>query len=163
MNTTSNSTTSKPGTFYLAKAIRTLYFGNWGIVKEGDQMFVAKWQDKYVVAKNDVNFYVLTAEEAALQVKTVRINGKLKAASNYISPRITGEEKAFTWNVEAGHTCPDGCCGDDCPTFTQVCKTEQEAMDLAKGLESGNFSGECAFVRVMGPGFSRHNWNRPST
>jgi hypothetical protein len=147
--------------FFTVTAIKRFPLAGWTTVQEGQTLSVAKWNELFVLATPRGSFAILTAEQCQERVKTVRdSNGKPVPAQG--TPAITGKEVQFTWRVEAGHTCPDGCCGEDAPRFEKTCGSKEEAIELAKKLENGDFKGALAFVRVMGPAFYQKHWNRPA-
>jgi hypothetical protein len=154
--------TTKTGLkFFSATATKRFALTGWEMIQQGQTVHVAKWNDLFVVATSEKNFAVCTAETASGLVKTLRDQNN-KPLPSRRAPRITGTETQFTWRVEAGHTCPDGCCGDESPTFEKVCGGKDEALALASKLEKGDYKNPTAFVRVMGPAFYQKHWNRPA-
>jgi len=153
MNTTKTSLK-----FFSATATKRFALTGWEMIQQGQTVHVAKWNDLFVVATSEKNFAVCTAETASGLVKTLRDQNN-KPVPSRRAPRITGTETQFTWRVEAGHTCPDGCCGEDAPQFEKVCGGKDEALALASKLEKGDFKGTLAFVRVMGPAFYQRHYN----
>lgn len=147
--------------FFTVTAIKRFPLAGWTTVQEGQTLSVAKWNDLFVLASSEKSFAILTAEQCQGLVKTVRDSaGRPVPCRRALA--VTGKEVQFTWRVEAGHTCPDGCCGEDAPRFEKICGSKEEAIELAKKLENGDFKGALAFVRVMGPAFYQKHWNRPA-
>jgi hypothetical protein len=147
MNTT--KTTLK---FFYAIANKQINFWSSGrIAQKGARMYVAKFGENFVVAFTQDSFFILSAKEAAEYVTTTRENGQPVVAT-YKVPQIDPTGERFHWKVECGSTCPDGCCGDDCPTFSQKVSGKAEAEKLAKTM-AGKYTGAFSFVRVQGPAF----------
>ena len=144
MNTTKTSLK-----FLSATATKRFALTGWEMIQQGQMVHVAKWNDLFVVATSEKNFAVCTAETASGLVKTLRDQNN-KPVPSRRAPRITGTETQFTWRVEAGHTCPDGCCGEDAPRFEKTCGSKEEAIELAKKLENGDFKGARSEERRVG-------------
>jgi hypothetical protein len=145
---TTNQTNLK---FFSATAIKNLPMWDCGVIPVGGQMFVAKWNDLFVIARNERNFWVVSAEEAKGCIKTVRDEAG-KPVLGYRAPKMAPVGAKFEWNVECGTTCPDGCCGDEAPEFKQKCANKEEALALATRME-GKFTSPFTFIRVRGPAF----------
>lgn len=135
------------------------FYLNGEYLPKGHLLGVARWKDDlYVVALNNKCFSVLTEEEASIRLQTKRIDGK---PIPYKGFHITGTEDAFKFKVQAGHTCPDGCCGEDSPHLTETLNSPEEATNRFNTLVKGDYNRPMDFVRAYGPGLSLRNWNRP--
>jgi len=153
-----NTAAAKPLKFFAATAVKDVYMAR-GRVAFGTRMYVAKWNGLYVVALNEKEYFIFTAEQAMGYVKTERNQFGKPVVAFYKAPKIMGTEEPFTWKVMAGHTCPDGCCGDDCPTFQETVSGKEAALALEAKLEKGEFKGPLCWVRVIGPAYHSYKWN----
>lgn len=122
---------------------------------------VAKYKDDlWIVAFNDTLFSILPTEDLQGYIKTRRDqNNKPRPVPGGFN--ITGTENAFKFKVQAGHTCPDGCCGDDSPHLTETFNSPKEATERFNTLVREDYNRPMDFVRAYGPGLSLRNWNRP--
>lgn len=141
--------TPTPLRFYLATAIKRICLDS-GFVDPDGQMFLAKWQELYVLAKDATNFFIVSEAQASEFVRTERDEkNKLKRADN--APVILPVGPAFEWTVECGSTCPDGC--DETIVDRQVKTTKEEALALATQWDGTRVHGVRDFIRVRGPAF----------
>lgn len=147
--------------FYHAIAAKHFHFPGWGMIHEGYPMSVAKFSNEvFVIALSPADFKLYKLEEAKDIAKTIRNKlGQLMPVSAFAAPPFSMLEPYFTWTVSAGHTCPDGCCGDDTPQFIKVCANKEEALALAE-VKKLEFTNPTAFVKVTGPAFSQLHSNR---
>lgn len=151
---------NQPLKFFKAKVISaSLYIGNGEYLNRNHPVSVAKWKnDFYVIALNSKLFTILPEDLASFAVKTIRLDGKLIPSRGIT---ITGTEDAFKFKVQAGHTCPDGCCGEDSPHLTETLNSPEEATKRFNTLVREDYNRPMDFVRAYGPGLSLRNWNRP--
>jgi hypothetical protein len=152
---------NSPLKFFKAKVVSAnLYIGNSEYLRRDHPVSVAKWKDGfYVIALNSKLYTILSEEHASFTVKTIRLDGKLIPSKGIT---ITGTEDAFKFKVQAGHTCPDGCCGEDSPRLTETLSSPEEATKRFNALVSDDYNRPMDFVRAYGPGLALRNWNRPN-
>lgn len=113
-------------------------------------MFLAKWQELYVIAKDDTNFFIVSEAQASEYVRTERNEkNKLKLATN--APTIVPTGPGFEWTVECGSTCPDGC--DETVMDRRVVANKEEALAQAAQWDGTRVRGNREFIRVRGPAF----------
>lgn len=143
------TTTSKPLKFYSAVAIKRFCL-NSGFVEPGAPLFLAKWEENYVVAHDATNFFIATEAQASEYVRTER-NDKNKPIPAQNPPQFTTEAPEFQWVVECGEVCPDT--GEE-NTFSSSSKpSKEEAFLLADSWDGTEIAGARGFIRIRGPGF----------
>jgi hypothetical protein len=149
-------TIPRPLRFYNAVAIKKFAM-NDGIVTENQPMFVAKWKNLFVLAKNNQSYFVTTAEKAAEYTRTFRDSTNKKVVATN-GPRIIPVGGRFEWHVEAGTTDEDNC--DENSSFTRLVQDEVEARALVDSLKTTRFTNHVRnFLRIRGPAF--YSYERP--
>jgi len=144
-----NPSTPAPLRFYQAVAIKRICL-NSGFVEPDAPMFLAKWHELYVIAKDDTNFFIVSEAQASEYVRTERDEkNKLKRATN--PPTIVPTGPGFEWTVECGSTCPDGC--DETVMDRRVVANKEEALAQAAQWDGTRVRGNREFIRVRGPAF----------
>lgn len=144
-----NPSTPAPLRFYQAVAIKRICL-NSGFVEPNAPMFLAKWQELYVIAKDDTNFFIVPEAQASEYVRTERDEkNKLKLATN--APTIVPTGPGFEWTVECGSTCPDGC--DETVMDRRVVANKEEALAQAAQWDGTRVRGNREFIRIRGPAF----------
>lgn len=146
--------------FYYATALMPLHFSN-GTMERGARVMIAKHGENFILARGTKGFFVVSEKDARDMVKTIRENGKLIAVPASKAPQITGTEEQFQWKVAAGHTCPDGCCGDECPEVLENCADKAEALRIRDILIRERYNKPTCFVRVSGPAYYEYKWVEP--
>lgn len=145
------TTDLKPLRFYLAKTVKRICLDT-GFVDTDSPMFVAKWQDLFVIAKDDNNFFFATEAQASEYVRTERDEkNKPKRALNCNSPVILPVSDRFKWTVQCGLTCPDG--GDETIFENCVVQNKEAAEALAAQWDGTQVRGARGFLRIRGPAF----------
>lgn len=135
--------------FYEAFAQKRITFNN-GIAEKGSLVFLAKWNDLYVIAKDSSDFFFVAEAQAPEYVKTNRdANNKPVPAAT--PPAISPTSPAFLWTVQYGVSCPDGT--DETSYKTGIKPTKEEAFKLAACWDQEASANLLAFIRIRGPGF----------
>jgi hypothetical protein len=137
--------------FFIAKAMKQFVMSD-GVVEKDAEMFLAKWQGVYVIARNSENFFLVNAKKAPDYVQSVRnAAGKLGRAVN--GPVVFPTGPRFQWVVEAC-VLPTGGCEDEQVTETKVVENKQQAEQLIVEWENSKYSNKSQhFLRIRGPAF----------
>lgn len=141
--------------FFKATALKRICF-NDGFVELGGQIFVAKWEGLYVIAKNASNYFIETEAKAAEYVRTER-NDKNKLVVAHDGPVIRPVGEKFEWTVELGFSCPDDC--DETISSCNRVSNKAEALAMVANLTEPANSPQRGFARIRGPGF--YQFTRP--
>jgi hypothetical protein len=137
-----------PLRFFNARAHKRICFDN-GFVEKDAPMFVAKWNDLLVVARDATNFFVATEAQTAEFVEIIKnAEGEVEYCTD--APSILPQGPRFTWTVQCGRTCQDGC--DETILFDRTVETKQEVESLLEELDGVRYRGPRDFIRVRGPG-----------
>lgn len=137
-----------PLKFFNARASKRICFDN-GFVEKDAPMFVAKWNDLLVVARDATNFFVATEAQTTEIVEIIKnAEGEVEYCTD--APSILPQGPRFTWTVQCGRTCQDGC--DETILFDRTVETKQEVEFLLEELDGVRYRGPRDFIRVRGPG-----------
>lgn len=135
--------------FYRATAVKRICF-NSGFIDPGASLFLAKWNELYVIARDTENFFIVEETKAPDYIRSERdAEHNLVLAEN--PPAIPLTAEAFQWTVECGNTCPDGT--DETISGSRTVATKQEAMTLASAWDGTQVRGNRGFIRIRGPAF----------
>lgn len=138
-----------PLKFFNSRAIKRICFDG-GFVEPNAPMFVAKWNDLLVIAKDADNYFVATSAQTAEYVEIIK-NGEGEVEYCTDAPTILPQGPRFVWTVQCGRTCQDGC--DETLLFDQTVNTKEEVDALLESLDGVRFRGPRDFIRVRGPGY----------
>jgi len=142
--TTPNRLEFKP-----AKAAKRICFESKYIAK-GDRVYIAPWEDVFVIAINSEDFFIATNAQTMEFVVALDANEAQQASGEEL-PQILPTNSKFHWTVQCGISCLDYC--DETIKETKVFATRPEADEYVAFLHDGKLDNKRYFIRIRGPGF----------